>query len=110
METSLIVENNFESYSTDIFEFIVPEIEDTISPIISSVIIDEMKFSLEFSEPLKEVNSDQSFYLINDSDKVYMDYKFEDSILKNIISFNTMVRFTPRLGGVGKQIKNNEIE
>ena len=29
---------------------------------------------------------------------------------KNIISFNTMVRFTPRLGGVGKQIKNNEIE
>ena len=28
----------------------------------------------------------------------------------NIISFITMVRFTPRLGGVGKQIKNNEIE
>lgn len=29
---------------------------------------------------------------------------------KNIISFNTMVSFTSRLGGVGKQIKNNEIE
>ena len=80
--------NQEEYYLTDIFEFIIPEAVDTISPFISSIIIDEMEFSLEFSEPLKEISSGQSFYLINDSDKVYMDYKFEDSTLKNIISFN----------------------
>tara|TARA_Y100000588_G_C14262526_1_gene928263 strand:+ start:1239 stop:2828 length:1590 start_codon:yes stop_codon:yes gene_type:complete len=88
MKVSLIVKNNFESYSTDIFEFIIPEVIDTISPFINLVSIDDLEFSLEFSEPLEKFENSQSFYILDDSSRIYIDFKFEDSELKNIVSMD----------------------
>lgn len=88
MRTSLILQNEFESYSTNVFEFIVPEVVDTIAPTINSTNIDEFNFSLVFSEPLEKFNYKGIFYILEDSNKVYIDYKFEDSALKNIINIS----------------------
>jgi len=84
----LILQNEFESYSTNVFEFIVPEVVDTIAPTINSTNIDEFNFSLVFSEPLEKFNYKGIFYILEDSNKVYIDYKFEDSALKNIINIS----------------------
>ena len=88
MRTSLILENEFESYSTNIFEFIVPEVVDTIAPIIHSINIDELKFSLLFSEPLERFNDERIFYIVKDSNKVYIDYKFGDLSFNNVINIS----------------------
>ena len=91
LKISLPMENDFESYQTDLFEFIVPEVIDTIPPKLLSIDISETDLLLKFSEPLDGMNDIDLFYIMEDSNDVYLDlpYIFEDGnlSLKNSINF-----------------------
>tara|TARA_Y100001970_G_C14239153_1_gene863789 strand:- start:1141 stop:2682 length:1542 start_codon:yes stop_codon:yes gene_type:complete len=89
IKTSLMLKNDFESYKTNIFEFIIPDIVDTISPFIDLISKEKTEFLLQFSEPLENSNNIKPFYILKDSNRVYLDFKFKDSKLKNIISIDT---------------------
>ena len=62
------LENEFEKYLTNSFNYIIPEINDTISPKIISCEFNDSYLSLNVSEPLEEFFSDSIFYqVLNDS-------------------------------------------
>ena len=96
LELSLPMKNDFESYFTEPFSFIVPEVLDTISPFIKNTIIKKDEISLEFSEPLDKIIDQNLFYLFSDSNKVYLDVlSYEDSsLLKNLITISTQDVFS----------------
>ena len=64
------LENNFESYLTDTFEFVIPNIKDTIAPkIISCEIVDSL-LSIRISEPLKGCCIDSSLYIYDNDEAI----------------------------------------
>lgn len=64
------LENNFESYLTDVFEFVIPSIKDTIAPkIISCEIVDSL-LSIRISEPLQECCIDSALYIYDNYETI----------------------------------------
>ena len=90
LKVSLAMENDFENYQTDVFEFIVLDVVDTIPPHLRSINIDDINLELEFSEPLEKINDNNLFYMV-DSNNVYLDFPhtfLDDSLsLRNSIIF-----------------------
>ena len=73
-------ENQFEKYSTDSFEFVVPSIIDSVSPYINSCELQNSSMSLSISEPLDNFPLDSLFYFYSDTNfnKNYInDVKYE---------------------------------
>ena len=68
LSSKLELENEFEQYLTNSFDYIVPQINDTINPKIISCEFNDSFLSVHVSEPLVEFYSDSIFYHIyNDS-------------------------------------------
>ena len=68
LSSQLELENEFEQYFTNSFDYIIPEINDTINPKIISCEFNDSFLSVHVSEPLVEFYSDSIFYHIsNDS-------------------------------------------
>ena len=66
--SQLKLENEFEQYLTNSFDYIIPEINDTINPKIISCEFNDSFLSVHVSEPLVEFYSDSIFYhIFNDS-------------------------------------------
>ena len=90
LKVSLSMENDFENYQTDIFEFIVLDLIDTIPPQLLSINIDNVNLELKFSEPIEKINDQELFYIV-DSNNVYLDFPYtfldESPSLKNSIIF-----------------------
>ena len=64
------LENNFESYLTDVFEFVIPSIKDTIAPkVISCEIVDSL-LSIRISEPLQECCIDSALYIYDNYETI----------------------------------------
>ena len=77
------LDNDFESYLTDIFDFVIPGIIDTISPKILSCEIVDSKLSISLSEPLKECCADNAFYILDDEKNIPLDgysYSLDDPL------------------------------
>jgi hypothetical protein len=74
LSVSLSLDNQFKGYMTQPFEFIVPNIIDTISPGINSCQLNNFNISISISEPLDYVPLDSLFYFYNniDSSRVYI--------------------------------------
>ena len=68
LNTSLNLENQFKEYTTQLFEFIVPDIIDTISPGINLCQLNNLSMSISISEPLDHFSLDSTFYFYNDID------------------------------------------
>ena len=68
LSSQLELENEFEKYLTNSFNYMIPEINDTINPKIISCAFNDSILSVYVSEPLVEFYSDSIFYQIfNDS-------------------------------------------
>ena len=73
LSSSLELENEFEKYLTNSFDYIIPEINDTLNPKIISCELNDSILSVYVSEPLVEFHSDSIFYqLSNDSINKYI--------------------------------------
>lgn len=74
LSASLSLDNQFKEYMTPPFEFIVPNIIDTISPRINSCQLNNLNISISISEPLDYFPLDSLFYFYNNSDssRVYI--------------------------------------
>lgn len=77
LSSQLELENEFEQYLTNSFDYIIPEINDTISPKIISCEFNDSFLSIHVSEPLVEFYSDSIFYhIFNDSINKFIDDAF----------------------------------
>ena len=88
MEIALSLSNDFGNYNTNTFEFIIPEILDTIPPFINSISSNDFNIKLHFSEPIQDFNDLKPFYIVSDSSKIYLDFQFENSELRNIVNIS----------------------
>ena len=79
LTSQLELENEFEKYLTNPFNYIIPEINDTISPKIISCKFNDSYLSLNVSEPLEEFFSDSIFYqVLNDSTNQFIPGTFNE--------------------------------
>ncbi|OUW20821.1 MAG: hypothetical protein CBD21_02930 [bacterium TMED161] len=62
LSSQLELENEFEKYLTNSFDYVIPEINDTINPKIISCEFNDSFLSVYVSEPLVEFYSDSIFY------------------------------------------------
>tara|TARA_A100001011_G_scaffold136266_1_gene143674 strand:+ start:1954 stop:3552 length:1599 start_codon:yes stop_codon:yes gene_type:complete len=89
LSSRLELENEFEQYLTNSFDYIIPEINDTINPKIISCEFNDSFLSLHVSEPLVEFYSDSIFYHIsNDSINKFIVgtfYDIDSNPLKKLI-------------------------
>jgi len=90
-DVTLSMKNNFEEYQTDLFEFIVIDVVDTISPHIQSIEINDSDLELTFSEPLEKMLDQGLFYLL-DSNNLHLDFPYtfknKNLSLRNSININ----------------------
>ena len=88
LSASILLENQFEEYLTPPFSFLVPEIVDSIPPMIQECFVSDSTIDIKFSEPLEPFDPGELFYY-NDSDsnKIFFDIlSFEPKYAKIIIA------------------------
>ena len=75
LNASLNLVNQFKEYTTQLFEFIVPVIIDTVPPQINSCQLNNFSISISISEPLDHFSLDSTFYFYNevDSSRIYIE-------------------------------------
>ena len=81
LERSLELTNDFNSYMTDVYRFMVPNIIDTIPPMLSELSYTDSSVVLQFSEPLDRLDDKELFSISEDSSLVdsYFKYNFDES-------------------------------
>jgi hypothetical protein len=81
LERSLELTNDFYSYMTDLYRFMVPNIIDTIPPILSELSYTDSSVVLQFSEPVDRLDDKELFSISKDSSLVdyYFKYNFDES-------------------------------
>ncbi len=73
---SLKLDNQFYSYHTPEFKFIIPDIIDTLPPSVISADIDTLFGLIEilFSEPVKVISKDSLLYYLTDDSRVPLEF------------------------------------